>query len=187
MDNNLVKYPHPSYPRKVLTQKQIFAIRKLWPWRYMGQGHDTSLGHRCVKYYPDPTLHWGVMARTQSLGMCALWPWRYGLVSRSWHTLPWVMDNKCVKNYPDSTWQWGVMVRTRILGICARYDDMTLGQGRDTPLGHEPQLCKILFRSNMAVRSYGPDTDIGYVCTVTLEIWPWVSRDTPLGHEPQLC
>ena len=26
----------------------------------------------------------------------------------------------------------------------------------------------------MAVRSYGPDPDFGYVGTVTLEIWPWV-------------
>ena len=38
------------------------------------------------------------------------------------------------------------------------------------------QLCDILSRSNLAVRSYGQDTDLGYVCTVTLtkEIWPWV-------------
>ena len=53
---------------------------------------------------------------------------------------------------------------------------MTLGQGHDTPLGHGQQLCEILSRSNLAMRSYGPDTDFGYVCTVTLtsEIWPWV-------------
>ena len=30
--------------------------------------------------------------------------------------------------------------------------------------------------NNVAVRSYGPDTDLTYVCTVTLtfEIWRWV-------------
>ena len=44
---------------------------------------------------------------------------------------------------------------------------MILSQGYDTPLG---QLCEILSRSNLAVRSYVPYTDIGYVCTVTLEI-----------------
>ena len=53
---------------------------------------------------------------------------------------------------------------------------MTLVHGHDTPLVHGQQLCGILFRSNMAMRSYDPDTDFGYVCTVTLtsEIWPWV-------------
>ena len=93
----------------------------------------------------------------------------------------WVMDNNCVKYYPDPTWQWRVMDQTRILGMCAlwpwpwryMYD---LGQGHDTRLGHGQQLCEILSRSNLAVKSYGPDMDLGYVCTVTLtlEIWPWL-------------
>ena len=62
---------------------------------------------------------------------------------------------------------------------------MTLGQGHVTPLGHGQQLCEILSRSNMAMRSYGPDTEFEYVCTVTLtlEVWtlvkvmthPWVT------------
>ena len=62
--------------------------------------------------------------------------------------------------------------------VCVRcdLDDMTLGQGHDTPLGHGQQLSTILSRSHLAVRTYGPDTDFEYVCTVTLtlEIWPWV-------------
>ena len=68
------------------------------------------------------------------------------------------------------TWFW----------VCVHCDhdlgDMTLGQGHDTSLGHGQQLCEILSRSNMAVRSYGPVTDFWYMCTVTLtsEIWPWV-------------
>ena len=54
--------------------------------------------------------------------------------------------------------------------------DMTFGQGHNKPLGHGQQLCEILSRSNLAVRSYGPDTDFRYVSTVTLtkEIWPVV-------------
>ena len=53
---------------------------------------------------------------------------------------------------------------------------MTLGESDYISLGHGQQLCKILSRPNMAVRSYGPGTNYGYVCTVTLtlEIWPWV-------------
>ena len=45
---------------------------------------------------------------------------------------------------------------------------MTLDQGHDAPLSPGQQLCVILSRSNLAVRSYGPDTDYGYVCTLTL-------------------
>ena len=47
---------------------------------------------------------------------------------------------------------------------------MTLRLGHDTPLGYEQQLCEIFSRSNLAVRSYGPDTDFGYVFTVTLTL-----------------
>ena len=43
-----------------------------------------------------------------------------------------------------------------------------MGQGHDTPLGYGQQLCEILSRSNLAVRSYGLDTDFRYVNTVTL-------------------
>ena len=45
---------------------------------------------------------------------------------------------------------------------------MTLGQGHGTPLGHGQQLYEILSRSNLAVRSYGPDIDFRYPSTVTL-------------------
>ena len=49
--------------------------------------------------------------------------------------------------------------------LTLRYD---LGQDHDTPLGHGQQRCEILSRSKVAMKSYGPDTDFGYVCTVTL-------------------
>ena len=56
--------------------------------------------------------------------------------------------------------------------VCVNCDhdlgDMTLGKGRDTPLGHGQQLCEIISRSNFAVRFYGPDIDFWYTCTVTL-------------------
>ena len=56
--------------------------------------------------------------------------------------------------------------------MCSDLDlgDMTLCQSHDIPLGHRQQLCEILFSSNLAVMSYGPDTDFGYVCTVTLTL-----------------
>ena len=60
---------------------------------------------------------------------------------------------------------------------------MILGQGHDTPLGYGQQLHEILSRSNLAVRSYGLDTDFQYVCTVTLG----QGHYTPLGHGQQLC
>ena len=84
------------------------------------------------------------------------------------------------------------MVRTWFW-VCVHCDhdlrDMTLGQGRDTPFGNGKQLCEILSRSNLAVRSYGPDTDFRYMCTVTLT-WDMTlvqGHDTPLRHGYQLC
>ena len=46
--------------------------------------------------------------------------------------------------------------------------DITSGQDHDTPLSQGQQLCEILSRFNMAVRSYGPKTNFGYLCTGTL-------------------
>ena len=41
----------------------------------------------------------------------------------------------------------------------------------------------------MAVRSYGPDTDFGYMCTVImfLEKWPWSRTFITLKHGQQKC
>ena len=36
---------------------------------------------------------------------------------------------------------------------------MIFGQGHDTLLGHGQQLCENLSRSNMEMKSYGPDTN----------------------------
>ena len=179
--------------------KQMFAMCKLlhWPWRYMGQGHDTPLCQgRRVKYYPDLTWHWGIMARTRILVMCALWywPWRYGLVSRSWHTFgSWttlVWNIIQIQHGSEELWPGHGFL------VCLHCDldlrDMTLGQCHDTPLGHGQQLCKVVFKSNMAMRSYGPDTDFGYRCTLTLtlKIWvkvmthPWVMDNNCVKYYP---
>ena len=72
------------------------------------------------------------------------------------------------------------MTWIQISGICAmwpwpcRYD---LGsRSWHTLESWDKLLCEILSRSNISVRSYGPDTEFGYMCTVTLtlEIWPWL-------------
>ena len=127
----------------------------------------------CVKYYSDLTWQWQVMARTGILCMCALWtwPWRYDLGSSSWHTLgSWTaivwniiyIQHSSEELCPDTYF----LVYVDLAG-------MNSGQSHDTPLLLGQQWCDILSRSNMAVTSYGPDTEIGYVCTVnlTLEIW----------------
>ena len=66
---------------------------------------------------------------------------------------------------------------------------ITLGQGHDTPLGHGQQLCKIFSRSNLAVRSDGPDKDFGCVhCDLDLrDMTLGQGHDTPLDHGQQLC
>ena len=67
--------------------------------------------------------------------------------------------------------------------------EMTSGQRHDAPLSNGQQLCDIS-RSNLAVRSYGPDTDFGYECTVKIDLGDMTlgaGHDTPLGHGQQLC
>ena len=135
------------------------------------------MDNNCVKYHPNSSYPWKVYLwwSRKKIAMCKLWPWpwpwRYYPESRSWYD--------CVKYHQDSTWQWRVMTQIRILE-CVHCDldlgDMTLSQCHDTPFGYWQQLCEILWRSNLAMKSYGLDTDFGYVCTVTLtlEIWPWV-------------
>ena len=121
-----------------------------------GNGPDTDFGYACTAIL---TLE--------------IWPW----VKVMTHSL--VMDNNCVKYYPNPTWQWGFIARKGFwVYVYCDLDlgDMTLSQGHDTHLGQKKQLREIISRSNLAVRSYGPDTDFGYVCTVTLtlEKWPLV-------------
>ena len=105
-----------------------------------------------------------------------IWSWPVG--SRSWHTLgSW------------TTIVWNIIqIQLGSEDLCPGHrfpvyvhcdldlGDMTLDQGHDTPLGHGQQVCEILSRSNLAVRSYGPERDFQYMCTVTLtlEIWPGI-------------
>ena len=69
--------------------------------------------------------------------------------------------------------------------------DTTLGQGHDTPLGYRQQFCEILSRSNIAMRRYGPDTNLWNVGTVSYidlgDMTFGQDHDTPLGHGQQLC
>ena len=99
--------------------------------------HPLVMDNNCVNY-PDPTKQWGVMAWTRILGMCALWPWpwRYELGRRSWHTLGswttivWIIQ---IQHGSEELWpghRFWVCVDCDL-------DDMTLGQGQDTPFGHE--------------------------------------------------
>ena len=144
---------------------------EVWPWAKI-MTHPWVMDNNCVKYYPAPILQWGVMARTQILGMSALWPWpwRYDLGSRSWHTLgSWTTIVWNIIKIQLGTEELCPEHRFSIYVHCdLNLGDMTLGQGHDTPLKNGQQLCEILSRSNLALMSYGPDTDLGYVCTVTL-------------------
>ena len=187
IDNKSVKYyPDPTWQWGVMAQTRILGTCALWPWPLeiwpwiMVMTHPSVIDNKCVKYYPDPTWQWGVMAQTRIFGICALWPWpwRYDLGSKSWHTLgSWtaiVWNITQIQLGSEELWPrhgFPVYVHCDLdLG------EMILGQGHDTPLHHGQQLCDILSRSNLAVRSYGPDTDFQYMCTVTLtlEIWSWV-------------
>ena len=157
----------------------VTLTSEIWPWVKV-MTHPSVIDNKCVKYYLDPTWQWGVMARTRISSICALWPWplRYDLRSwsghtlKSWTTIVWTIIQ--IQLGSEELWPGhGFPVYTH---CDLDLEDMTLGQGHDTPLGHGQQLCEIISISNLAVRSYGPDTDFQYVCTVTLTlgIWPWV-------------
>ena len=152
----------------VCTVTQFLGMYALWPWPWRYDVRSRSwhtLGSwtisDCVKYNPHPTLQRGVMARTQFLGMCALWPWpwRYDLGLRSWHTLgSWtkiVWNIIQIEIGSEDLWPghgFWVCVHCNL-----DLEDVTSGQGHDTPLGYRQQLCEILSRSGKWVRSYGPD------------------------------
>ena len=56
-------------------------------------------------------------------------------------------------------------------------------------LNNGQQLCAILSRSNLAVRSYDLDREFRYACT-DLDLGDMTlgqGHDTPLGHGQQLC
>ena len=96
------------------------------------------------------------------------------------------MDNNEVIPIPfqlDTKESWP-RYRFRVCVHC----DLDLGVitlGRGPPLSHGLQLCDILSRSNMAVKSYGPDMDFVYKCTITLvleiesrswhTLWSWTT------------
>ena len=113
------------------------------------------------------------------LGMCAMWPWhgRFDHGSRSWHTLgSWTISVWNITQIQLGSDKWWPRHGFSVYVHCQLdLGDMTFGQGHGTPLDHGQQLCEILSRSNLAVRSYSPDMDFQYVSTLTFifEIWPW--------------
>ena len=168
-----------------MAQIRISGMCSLWPWPWsydLGSRHDPPLSHgqqlceilsrsnMAVKSY-DPDMDF-VYDWTVNLAL-EIWPWVKVM------THPSAMDNNCEKYYLDPTWQWRVMARTHIFCyVCTLTLTLEVWPWIKvmTHLGYGQQLCEILSRSNMAVRSYGPDMEFGYVCTVTLalEVWPWV-------------
>ena len=140
-----------------------------------------------LKYYPDPWPghRFFVYARSVNLTLETR-----RCVKAVTH--PWAMENNCVKYYPASTLQFRLWPGHRSwASVYCDLDlaDMTLGQGHCTSFVHGKYLCEILSKSNMALRSYGPNTDFGYVCTVTLtlEIWPWIEVMTHLWDMDNNC
>ena len=176
--DNCVKYdPHPGFPRKV-ARKQIFAVCELWhwPWQYDPELKSQKL---CVKYHPDPTWQLRNLESDTEFGYVCT-------VTLSLEIWPWV---NVMRHPGDQTTVLCNIIQIQHgseglrpghgLWECVQCDidlwDMTFGQGHYTPLDHGQQLCKILSRSKLTVRSFGQDIDFGYVCnvTLTLEMWPW--------------
>ena len=154
-----------------------------WPWRYdLGSKSWHTLGSWTTIVWNIIQIQHGseeLWHEHTYFAMCAPWPWpsRYDLMLRSRNTLvSWttiVRNIIQIQHCSEELWPG------HVIWVCVHCDldlgGMTLGQSPDTLLGHGQQLCEIISRANIAVRSYGLDTDFGYVCTVTLtlEVWPW--------------
>ena len=135
------------------------------------------MDNNCLKYHPYQSYPWKVMFRNNFFAKCKLWPWPW------WYDSKWRSWYDCVIYYQDQSWLWGVMARTRILGMCALWPwprRYYIGSRSWLALGSWTTILWKLSRSNLEVRSYGPDPDFWYVYTVTLtlEIWIWVKVNT---------
>ena len=80
---------------------------------------------------------------------------------------PSIIDNNCVKYSPHPSFPSKVMAQKKLLCMNCDLDFGYMTLSHDKPLGHGQQLCEILSKSNMAVRSYGLE---GYTVTLILEL-----------------
>ena len=145
---------------------RILAMCELWLWhlRYkLASRSWHTLGFRS-------TIVWNIIQIQLSskklwhghefLAMWALWPWPWRCDLGQVMTHSWVKVNNHVKYCPIQLSSKKLYPRQGFK-LCVHYvldlGDMTLGQCNDTPLGWGQQLCEILSRSNLAVRSCGPN------------------------------
>ena len=148
----------------------------------LGQGHDIPLGYGqpfCEILSKSNLVLRSCYGPDTDFSMWELWLWLWDMTFCQDHDTPLgygkqlreILSRTNLAN--EELWpehRIGVSVHCNLdLG------DMALGQVHDTSLGNGQQLCEILSRSSLTVRSYGPDTELEQVCTVTLtfEIWPW--------------
>ena len=136
---------------------------KIWPWVKV-MTHPWVMDNNCVKYHLKSSYQWKVIARTLILVIYSLWPWllRYDLASRSLHTLGceiWFKSNMAVRSYWQKCW---LSVHCDL-----NLEDMTLGQGHDTPLVHRQQHSNLGYLWKVMVRTR---------ISAIRALWPWPRR-----------
>ena len=168
MGKNCLKYhSNTSYQWKIMSKTQILAMYALWPWP-LSYGIWSKSRHTLRSL---TTIVWNIIQIQQ--GSKTFWPGH-----RVWLCVHGDLDLGYMTfgqgHYtPLGSWTtpvWNIQMQWGSKKLWSDTDFgyvMTLGQGHDIQLGHGQHLCKILLKSNMAVKSHGPDTDFGYVCTVT--------------------
>ena len=170
--------PQPSYPWKIMVRTQIFAMS----WQSRRPVPDQSPTNRVrIRAWLSLKLVGDWSATNQG-------PLRDLTEAVTLTLAVWYI----IKIQFGSEELWlghGFLVLGMLMHCDLDIKGMTLGQGHATPLGHGQKMAEILSGSNLAVRSYGPDTDLGYVCTVTLtlEIWPLVKVMTNPGVIDNNC
>ena len=175
-----IQMQHAS--KNVMVLVRILAMCALWPWYWRYDLESSSWrtpvhGNNPVKYW-EPTLRNELYVQTKILAMSDL-HLGYITLGQGHDTLgPWTKKSivkniikieKPVKIYnPEKMWTDGWTD-----GRMERQTGWFLYVQTLFPGG-----IIIIQKSsfNMAIRSYGPDTDLSYMYTVdlTMEIWPWV-------------
>ena len=137
----------------------------------LGQGHDTPLGHGQQLFVILSVYANYIGPSVMTDANCEGFPTCDDRITENDKCVIKIIGIHCIIQIQLGSEELWPGHRFRVCVHCDLYlGDMTLGQGHDISLGHGQQLCEILSRSNLAVRSYGQDTDFGYVCTVTFTL-----------------
>ena len=133
----------------------------IWPWVKVKK-HPWDIDNNCVNY--NPRCQWKIMHRHEFLLPVHCDLDLKDITLEQGHDTPLGRELNHVKYIQISSENLWPGHKFWLHVHCdPDLYDMTLSQGHDTSLAQRQQLCEILSRSDIAVRSYGQTTDFCFV------------------------